>query len=405
VDSSRTIGDARAVLRLSAKGLGLSAGLVLLAHGTLLAAEIPAPTPGTAVLALAALLGVHLSGGRVVLSLLPPGEVGSHAWRDLPVTAATSLALGSLIGFLGSLDSFVHPLWILLLAALLRWLTLPGAMVPRHRPPSEPLGALDDLVALAGSIWVVYLLFVEDTRSALLWLALFVVLVHALGVARRRRGGRHAVLVLGAALCPHWFFFALTPALSLGLGASFLIPWLRRADKRAGVLAMLGFGSVFGAGPSLLGLVGPSVFFLFSHPRQRRFAGIGVALSSLFFLGAGSLAGHRAPIRGRLLWLSEIASHALDTSIWGLAWPAVLAALVLGALAFEWRSVEWKLGTIEPPRREARALLALVLLACAALAPPFSPWGEEEVLVILFPLCALLAGLLLIPEEQIPAAA
>jgi peptidoglycan/LPS O-acetylase OafA/YrhL len=89
--------------------------------------------------------------------------------------------------------------------------------------------------------------------------------------------------------------------------------------------------------------------------------------------------------------------------VWGLAWPAVLLALALGALAFDWRAREWTPGTIEQPRREARALLALILLACAALAPPFSPWAEEEVLVILFPPCAFLAGLLLAPPEPAPA--
>lgn len=392
------------MLRLSAKGLGLCAALVLLAHAVLLARSLPAPDPSAEAWLSAGLLLAYGLAGRVALSFLPPGEVGSHLPRALPATLATSFVLGSLIASLAPALS-IHPLWSVPFLALLRWFTLPGAMVPRHLPPSEPYGILDTAAALAGTAWSVSLFVVEDPRFALTWLALCVLVFHALGVARRRRAGRYALLAVGAALAPHGLSLDLAPAVGLGLGASFLVPWLRRADKRAGVLSMLGFGSVFCSGPTLLGLVGPSVLLFFSHPRQRRFAGPGAALSALLFLGVWSLTGDPAPARGRLLWLPELLDSALDTSVWGLAWPAVLVALGLGALAFDWRASDWSVGTIEEPRREAKALLALVLLAFASLAPTFSPWGEEEVLAILYLPCALLAGLLLIPAERAPAPA
>lgn len=386
------------MLRLSAKSLALGAGLVLLAHGVVLARESAPPTPSAIALVSVIPLLAYLIAGRIALSLLPPGEVGSHSWRDLPVTVAASLVLGSLLA------GFVPLVWsvgIALGLGLLRGLALPGTMVPRHRPPGEPCRALDGLVALALSAWAAYLVFVQE--YALLWLALFVLLFHGLTVARRRRAGGYAILALGAALCPHGLFSALTPALGLGMGACFLIPWLRRADRRAGVLAMLGFGGVFADGPSLLALVGPAVLLSFSHVSQRRFAAVGVLFSSLTFLALGALAGLARPARGRLLWLPELVSSALDWSVWGLAWPAVAAALVLGAVAFDWRGPSWTVGTIETPRREAQALLVLVVLSAAALAPPFAPWAEEEVLVLIFPLCALLAGLLVIPAERNPS--
>jgi peptidoglycan/LPS O-acetylase OafA/YrhL len=103
--------------------------------------------------------------------------------------------------------------------------------------------------------------------------------------------------------------------------------------------------------------------------------------------------------RGRLALADEVL-HQLAT--FGVAWPALLGALVLGALCFEWRGPTWKPGAIEVPKREALALGALLAASAAALALPWSPRFEAEALVALFPLCALLAGLLLIPPEDLP---
>jgi len=136
-----------------------------------------------------------------------------------------------------------------------------------------------------------------------------------------------------------------------------------------------------------------------SHARQRRFATIALIACALPFL----LVSEPEPGRARLLWLPEILSGALSFPEWGLAWPLLAAALVLGALTFPWRAVEWTPGTIEEPRQEARAIGALVVLAAGAVALPSAPWAEVDVLLIFFLPCALLAGLLLLPPERVPA--
>jgi hypothetical protein len=280
-------------------------------------------------------------------------------------------------------------------------------MVPRHAPPRAPLGALDALAVILGLVWAAYSALIDVI--ALEWLALSVLVFHALGVARRRRGGRYALLALGAALSvPSGALHpgsssGLGPALSIGLGASFLVPWLRRADKRAGLLAALGFGGLFANGPALLGLVGPVVMISASHARQRRFAASALLACSLIFLLGSLAAGRSQSSRGRLLCLPEILSESLAFSDWGLAWPVLLAALALGALTFPWRGPEWIPGTIEEPRREARALIALIVLAGGVLALPSAPWAEADLPLIFFPPCSLLAGPLLIPPERVTA--
>jgi hypothetical protein len=282
-------------------------------------------------------------------------------------------------------------------------------MVPRHAPAREPPGALDLLAVILGLSWAVYAVRVDPI--ALEWLALCVLVFHALGVARRRRAGRYAVLALGAVLfVPPGALHSgptsgLAPALSMALGASFLVPWLRRADRRAGCLAALGFGSLFADGATLLGLAGPAAMILGSHARQRRFAASALLAFSLAFLLAALAAGRPTGPRGRLLWLPELLSGALASSGWGLAWPLLSAALVLGAFTFPWRGPEWTPGTIEEPRREVRALVVLIVLAGAALALPSAPWAEVDLPVIFFAPCSLLVGLLLIPPERARAPA
>ena len=93
---------------------------------------------------------LFLVTGRVVLSFFPPGDVGSHAPRDLTVTVATSLSVGFVLSWLLPEDE-LRPYWLVPLLAIARWLTLPGAMVPRHPPPREPVGALDADSLMSGA--------------------------------------------------------------------------------------------------------------------------------------------------------------------------------------------------------------------------------------------------------------
>jgi hypothetical protein len=399
------------VLRIHGKVLGALTLAVLLGHAFLVVPGIlwlDAEDEFTSLAYFPHFLvaALCLVAGRVVLAYLPPGDVGSHDPRGLPATLATSAVIGALAteSLRGIVSSYVPVHALVLALGLVRGLTLPGAMVPRHGVPDEPSGRLEVVLNLVGLAWSVLLLLTESGVEAFLWLALGLLCFHGLGVARRRRSGRHALLALFAltvaqlGACP---VERMLPALSLTLGAACLPGWLRRADRRAGALAGVGFGSLFLGGVDPLALVAALVFVLASRPRQRRFAlawlGGSAALTGL--LGWLASSPGLEP-RGRLLFAREI---AYQLELWGLAWPALLVALVLGALSFPWRGVEWQPGLVEEPRREALALAALLAGCGAALAVPFSPWFEADALVILFPLGALLAGLLLIPPVRVPA--
>lgn len=361
--------------------------------------------------------------GRTLLALLPPGSVGEHTPRELVSTLALCTVLGALFSEAASanLDTSCIPhlprevevgaFVLLFVAGFVRWLTLPGAMVPRHRVASETTPLLDGIVLLAASAWIA-LLLARTGAQAVLWVALFACVFHALGVARRAPLGRHAVLLVGAS-CSGAGGGALTPALGLGLGACFLVPWLRRADRRAGAVVGLAFGSLYLSGPEPLAFAASSVFVLASHARQRRFAALWLGVPALLcalrawaapllYNTYGSygdnVVGPRRTLSG---WF--LREQALDPDLWGLAWVIVIVALALGAATFPWRPRPWVQGTVEPPRREALALVALLCGAVLSLALPLSPWYEEDALRILFPLCALLAGLVLIPPERVPA--
>jgi hypothetical protein len=77
--------------------------------------------------------------GRVALSLLPPGRIGSHRPEGLAATAAASFLLGSILAVAIDLPAVLLGLpsiparaltWLAASVALVRWLTLPAAFVP-----------------------------------------------------------------------------------------------------------------------------------------------------------------------------------------------------------------------------------------------------------------------------------
>lgn len=402
-----------AVLRLPAPLLRVLVAAGLLAHAGVVFAHYPwslRPAAGEVLSGLLVTLGVLLAG-RLVLSFLPPGDVGGHSLRELPTTLAVSLALGApLVAAIpaGNRGAAYVAGALGVGLAFVRWITLPAAMVPRHRVAVERTSALELVLAWCCAAWVVLLPLSESPGDAGLFLAGFVFVHHALASARRARLGRHALFALGvliAATAPRGA--AGSPALGLAMGASFLVPWIRRADRRAGLLSACGFGSLFWFGLDPLALLAAPVFVLASHPRQRRFALVSFAtigatsLALSRFLAGGADRAAEALAHRRMLWPSVLREQALDGELWGLAWPLVGAALVLGLLSFPWRAVAWQPGTIEEPRREVRALTALLGLALLALSLPASRWFEQDALATLFPLCALLAGLLLIPPGRV----
>jgi hypothetical protein len=399
------------VLRLPGRLLGVLALGALVAQAAWVSPRFLALAAGSSPAARDSLFpllwpAVLVGAGRVLLSFAPPGEVGGHGPRSLPATLAASLILGLLGAH--ALEGAADPVFLatlVLALALARWSTLPGAMVPRHGVASEARGPLDLVLGALAAAWAAYVLSDGDAEL-LAWFAVGVLLYHALGVARRGRGWRQAVLVLfvlaSVALDSLGALAGLFPALSLALGAAFSIGWLRRADRRAGALAGVGFGSAFLGGCDALALAGVLVFVLASRPRQRWFACAWAGTAGGLALALAWLEGRALPAaRGRALLAEEL---GIQLARWGIAWPILLGALVLGALSFRWRVEPWRPDQIEEPRRESIALGALLALACLALALPLSPWGEEEALVILFPPSVLLAALLLIPPARLPGA-
>lgn len=363
--------------------------------------------------------------GRLVLSFFPPGDPGGHLPRELPETAATSLVLGWLAvgvaaiplahAWVGLADGgssaarwLPHALAAGLLVALVlvRWATLPGAMVPRHAVAQETFGRARPLLAVTVLAWLAHALLTDALVGALAWLALGLLLERGLWRARRAALGRAlfllAFLALGLPDPGRREVFGLTDALALavalGAGAASLVPWLRRADRRAGLLAGLFLGAPLLLARDPLAWAGLVVYVGAAHPRQRPFALRTAASCALLFAWFGWL--WAGPVRSRPLQADELLRLAWAHDTWALAWPLVLGAGLLGAWRHPWRSVTWTPGSIEEPRREVLALVVLVGLVAVGLVLPTSPWFEGQALLILFPPLALLAGLLAIPPER-----
>lgn len=236
-------------------------------------------------------LASTIAVGRVLLSLLPAGIPGRHALGQLPVTLATSYLLGAIaieaetlclsaIGVDARIWILALP-WILI--AFARWATLPAAFLPRGELAAEPARAGTQalrwlsVIAVAILAWKQReLLFphmhhgservlVPGARAIADVLALIAVCGFGLESARRAPLERALVIALLACLLALGAFAgadrpALRVMLCFGAGAAFAIPWLRRADRRAGLLAVIAFAgasihSTLGAALGLLGLV------------------------------------------------------------------------------------------------------------------------------------------------------
>jgi hypothetical protein len=264
---------------------------------------LPHGVDGPALLVACALVG------RVLLSVLPPGLPGRHAPTELPATWAASHLLGGFaLSLEGSVLALLHaevslPLffapWILL--ALARFATLPGAMVPRHPLPQEPIGpvAFALFVAAAALVLGAALFDHGQASSAADALALLALASHGLATARRAPITRAvAVLVLAAAIAAsiHWSVarvFAVP--LAVGGGAALGVPWLRRADRRAGALSVVAFSSAALLGPreALFGIAGIAALWIHTAPPSRRAV---ANFAAWTFLPAAALGWlHRAP--------------------------------------------------------------------------------------------------------------
>lgn len=362
-----------------------------------------------AALALAQLLAIAFVG-RVILALLPPGLPGRHGLRELPATWAASHVLGGaalalesrladLVGLELSRLALVAP-W--LLAAFARWITLPGAMVPRHEPLSEAPGMPARLLWATSGFVVLAAAGSLHLGVAADGLALLACCSYALAVSRRSPTTR-AIVVLAlagilAAAIARSEARAIPLALATGAGASFASVWMRRGDRRAAFLAVIAFASCGLLGPraALFGAAG--LFAVWVHTPKPSQGWI--LARSLAALAIGTAAG----------W--DAAAGALT--------PLTSAVLVVVALAI-WRrkllvdaqrpaepAAPSPIGAIGPTRAERDAVrdaVILCLFPLAARGELSSLVGLAPALLPLAPMVLLELGFVLAPAERPPGAA
>ncbi len=374
--------------------------------------------------------------GRVVLAWLPSGPQGSHAPRDLPRTWALShllglFALGLEQRLLGGEASTLARLAPWLILALLRVATRPAAMVPRHDPPSERTPRAIWIPRLLFALWALGMLFADlvldvppadlfaALESRLLpavsaggpsgpgdlsitvvgWIALWILLDDALFRARRGPSGRALALPVAATA---WFplNMASPAALALGLGACALVPWLRRADRRAGALSAIAFAALFVWGRPLLALAGLLVLVSASPEPMKRFAaGVGLLSGALFLASAGFDVFQQTAVAPAIPDGRRIIQEALSSSF-GIAWILAIPTIVASFAALAPRRRMPEPDAIEDTVRETRALLGLLCLALLVLLPRARQEGTLDLLVTLYPLIALLGGLVWIRTEE-----
>jgi len=408
------------VERIVSRGLLLLALLALAGHAWY---SVPAllddprwsSTARVDAVALALRLLSQLACGRLVLAFLPPGSPGSHALARLPATAATSLLLGDVAleleaRFLPAPETwaaralFLAP-WLVLL--VLRLVTLPGALVPRHAPPEERRGKLARLVVVLPCLWCLAALARAPEDTVLWdWLAFLILLDHGLQAARRSPLGR-TLLVFGAALTAQPFLSAdaaVEAAARFGTGALFLVPWIRRADRRAGVLALIAFGSLGPTEPrlALAGLLG---VLLAARAPQRRFALVGGLVAALVLVLPDAALLRGGPPSE---WSArDVFESGYSTQEWGVAWIYLTLTCIAGAGILVGRGARvlerrpWRASAIEEPLREVGVLAALLGLGFLALRTGGSYVAQPfNTLLVLFPIALALAGLVLVPAER-----
>ncbi len=195
-----------------------------------------------------ALLALGL--GRLLLSCLPPGRLGSHAIAELPRTLALSFLLGLLAvrAYATCFDMAPLPLAIgCSVLVFLRLSTLPGAMVPpQPRPREQP--SWIGLLLLVAALAVPFLVEADPGRlrewNAVCACATLLVLDATLEEGWKRAVPRRAALLALAVGLPFLPVPGGTQAMAWGViawlaGAGLAIGWLRRADRRQGALCAL----------------------------------------------------------------------------------------------------------------------------------------------------------------------
>jgi len=422
--------------------------------------------------------------GRVALACLAPGQPGGGALRASASTWAASHVLGcallalqaacfelaggaaqahARLGNLAALGLWAAPTALL---ALARVFGAPGALRPRHEPAHEApdWSALLTRCALALAFALTAVIAfgrvavseralgtlpargaaeLLEAAGALLggrahpsgslpllalasWAALLLVLQHALAAARRAPFPRAAVALLYA-LTPAAVASAglalerVQPALCIGAGAACLIPWLRRAERRAAQLAAIAFAAALphGGTASWTAVCGLALLVLASARPARRRALV-AALTATLVLGlplvrvaALRFDAHGSLVSGR--HALELGRSALDTAHFALLAPALVLAFVLLALRWSMRaqaSVRASAAAVDEPGSELVALIALLVAAgLLSLALELEPSGTRasagatafdarRCAELLAPIAALVLGLVYARGEQ-----
>ncbi len=402
-----------------------------------------------------ALAGIALiSGvGRVALSWFPAGPTGSHRLRALPLTWAASYLLGLVLLGAQALTFFGTPEaknllllfgpWAVLLG--LRLATLPAAFVPRHEYGEPPWTGVDR-IWLAGILivgaWLLYAVHTGDVRwenlasshgnappdwysactgigrdllvrlgvrtdegaltvlassSLIAWMLCF---HEGLSRALRRRPWRLAwtaavfagpVLFAhpGVGINPLWVF---VPHALAAAGGSFLVPWVRRGDRRSMMLSAVFFsGAALQREVPFLALSGLAPLVAFTAPGSRK----DVFLSGVTAFCFLALAPWVLERDKRALSVHELVTIAVLLTLWSLV---------------TWFLFRWARSRHERTdwNREASALIAILvvpfLASTAGLAHVVLSDSEVALLSVAvlafapsFPFLTLLVGLTLLP--------
>lgn len=375
--------------------------------------------------------------GRLALSFLPPGELGSHRPSAWLRTWAASHFVGGALGSatdawcarLGvTLDARVA-LGLVALVVIVRWLTLPGGMVPRHPPPSERAGFVTWALRLA---WIGAAFALERDPLAIAdVLAAGVFVEHSLGVARRAPWARAALALAwtvvgfnGAAFEPAEIALAsrsafvtdaLAPAaLSGAVLASGWIAWRRRADARALALAALAAASLVSVAPWLATTVAVVVWlYTASSARQRVLVAFGLATLALVAPHVGSFTPQPLALEPAVRATFAAVLDAPRT--WGL-WAAVVLALCAASFGLAGGSLRGRgERACDPPERELAGLAVWIVLAplfavaatalVGRLPASEAASGSAQSFAALGACGVLLVGLVFAPDERVAFAA
>lgn len=346
--------------------------------------------------------GVALAG-RIVLSFLPPGPPGFHAPRDIAATWAASHLLGfGLLAAWALLERRVGvalPWWplpaMLAIGCAARIVTLPGKMVPRHEPALEGDAWIARVLRLLAITLLASTAFsFEDLRSdqvsapsldVLAGMSIasafagLVLVSYALETARAATWMRASGCVAFAAILVARGFedeggLAVESAVCFLAGACFTVAWLRRADRRALILALIFFAlapafALVGIAPSIAG-IGAIVL---GTPRASRARVASLALVAATLAGAFAWPAFARTNETPLAGLGVTRPlEALPYRTWALQGTQALAGVLFLVVLFaRWKALQLR-GREQPttsgaPRGHEEAVLLRAIVAAMLL--------------------------------------